>query len=144
MNNIQFATCEQHCKREKTMTIFEKLKAGQRVFVVNSDNGKKFSIEPAYWQRCRLGWTFRNEEGDISPQHNGIMVEDADIKDCCAQLVERAEPGVVVAWKTPLMKASAFWHYHARCLPEKYKIDGKDVRFADLKGVECIACKELI
>jgi len=126
------------------MTIFEKLKARQRVFVENPDTGTKFSIEPAYWEGIRLGYTFRNEDGDISPQHNGIMAEDADIKDCCNELVERAEPGVVVAWRTPVMKASAFWHYHARCLPAKYTIDGKDVRFAELSGVECIECKEVI
>jgi hypothetical protein len=126
------------------MTLFEKLKARQRVFVVNPCNGKKFSIEPAYWEGIRLGWTFRNEDGDISPQHNGIMASDEDIRDCCEQLTERAEPGVIVAWRTPPMKASAFWHYHARCLPERHKIDGKDVRFAELNGVTCMACNDLI
>jgi hypothetical protein len=126
------------------MTIFEKLKAGQRVFVVNPDTGKEFSIEPAYWEGIRLGWTFRNADGDISPQHNGIMASNADIKDCCDQLVERSAPGVVVEWKTSAMKGSAFWHYHARCLPEKYKVNGKDVRFAEAIGVTCIACNELI
>jgi len=126
------------------MTIIEKLKARQRVFVANPDNGKKFSIEPAYWEGIRLGWTFRNEDGDIAKGYNGIMASDADIEDCCEQLVERAEPGVVVAWKTPPMKGSAFWHYHAKCLPEKYKIDGHNVRFAELNGVECMACKEVI
>ncbi len=126
------------------MTLFEKLKAGQRVFVVNPDTGKKFSIEPAHWEGIRLGWTFRNEDGDISPQHNGIMASDADIKDCCEGLVERTEPGVVVAWKTPPMKASAFWYYHAKCLPSKYTVDGKDVRFAEVNGVSCIECNELI
>lgn len=126
------------------MTIIEKLKAGQQVFVINPDNGKKFSIEPAYWEGIRLGWTFRNEAGDILPQHNGIMASEADIRDCCEQLVERTEPGVVVAWKTSAMKASAFWHYHEKCLPEKYKINGKDVRFVELNGVSCIECNELI
>ncbi len=126
------------------MTIFEKLKARQRVFVVNPDNGKKFSIEPAYWEGIRLGWTFRNEGGDIQKGYNGIMVSNADSEDCCNGLTERSEPGVVVTWKTPPMKGSAFWHYHAKCLPDKYKIDGKDVRFAEMSYVECIACKELI
>jgi hypothetical protein len=126
------------------MTLTEKLKAGQRVFVANPDTGKKFSIEPAYWEGIRLGWTFRNEAGDISPQHNGIMTSDADIKDCCEQLVERETPGVVVEWKTAAMKAPAFWYYHPKCLPEKYKIDGKKVRFVELSGVTCIECDELI
>jgi hypothetical protein len=127
------------------MTLIEKLRARQRVFVENPDNGKKFSIEPAYWEGIRLGWTFRNEDGDIAKTHNGIMASSEDIEDCCAQLVERAEPGVIVTWRTPPMKASAFWYYHVKCLPEKYKIDGRDVRFAELmNNTACIACNEMI
>lgn len=127
------------------MTIIEKLRARQRVFVANPDNGKRFSIEPAYWEGIRLGWTVRNEDGDIAKGYNGIMVESGDIEDCCAQLIERETPGVIVTWRTPPMKASAFWYYHVKCLPEKYKIDGRDVRFAELmNGTECIACNEMI
>jgi len=126
------------------MSIIEKLRARQRVFVTNPDNEKRFSIEPAYWEGIRLGYTFRNEEGDIARGYNGIMASTEDIEDCCAQLVERDTPGVVVAWKTPPMKAPAFWYYHAACLPEKYTVDGDTVRFVDVHDVECIECKEKI
>jgi hypothetical protein len=125
---------------DKPMTLIEKLKARQRVFVVNLDTGKRFSIEPAYWEGIRLGWTIRNEDGDIAKGYNGIMVEFAVIEDCCAQVVERKTPGVIVRVSA---KNEPFQYYHEKCLPEKHKIDGRIVRFADLMdNTACAVCSE--
>jgi hypothetical protein len=122
------------------MTIIEKLKAHQRVFVENPDTGKKFSIEPAYWEGIRLGWTVRNEDGDIAKGYNGIMVEFEIIEDCCNQVVERETPGVIARTSN---KDDPFLYYHEKCLPEKHKIDGRKVRFAYLMdNTACNVCNE--
>lgn len=124
------------------MTLIEKLRAHQRVFVINPDTGKKFSIEPAYWEGIRLGWTIRNEDGDIAKGYNGIMVEFEIIEDCCNQVVEREAPGVIVRTSS---KDEPFLYYHEKCLPEKHKIDGRKVRFAYLMdNTACTVCNENI
>ena len=42
-------------------------------------------------------------------------------------------------------KDTPFQYYHTKCLPENHKIDGRDVRFADLMdNTACAVCNEAI
>src|SRR5882762_2427413 len=129
------------------LTIIEKLRARKRVYIANPDTGKKYSIEPAYWEGVRLGWTFRDEDGSIPKGYKGVMLDPETIENTCFCLVEREPPGVVVE-SGEERKKPRLQHYHAKCLPDEYQGDftgQRKIRFFEPDNSNaCFECKELI
>jgi hypothetical protein len=71
------------------MTLFEKLKSGQTVHVQAQSSGKRFSIEPVYWEGMILAYTVL-EDGMIVPGYKGLMLGDGTVRDWCNNLIEVA------------------------------------------------------
>jgi hypothetical protein len=72
------------------MGIFEKWKQGETVRVRSKYSGKIFSIRPERWEGISIGYTIL-VDGQLVPEHHRKMVDAADFRRWCADLVEVEE-----------------------------------------------------
>jgi hypothetical protein len=74
-----------------TIGIYEKWKRGEIVQVQAAHSGKIFTIKPERWAGITLGYTVL-VNGKSVPQHYRKMVDDAEFRLWCENLVEVAIP----------------------------------------------------
>ncbi len=119
-------------------SLFEKLKHGETIHVVSTTSGVKFSVEAVTWAGNRVGYAFKDEQGQVIPGYRK-MFSDEQIKDASQYWMEVS--------KMPTVEMRGYYQVTIFSDHEEWRLSYTNGTFsqpsevtAESKFPECVGC----